>query len=134
MKKNIKQRDTKQRRLVLEDVTSRCDHPTADDIYESVHEEDEKISKGTVYRNLNILSDNGDIRHIAVPGADRFDSRLDHHCHMICTVCGKVEDAPLEYMEGNDRMVEEQSGYMILRHRTIFEGICGECQKKNGGE
>lgn len=124
------QRDTRQRREVLDEVMGRCDHPAADDIYLSLHGTDPKISKGTVYRNLNLLSDNEEITHVRVPGADRYDSRLENHYHMICMVCGKVVDAPIDYASEFDIKAASKTGFIINRHRTVFEGICPECGKE----
>lgn len=124
------QRNTKQRRLVLEAVQSHNDHPTADRIYMDVREKDGKISRGTVYRNLSVLEEGKEITHVKVPAADRYDFRLDNHYHIICTCCGAVCDAPIGYKEKYDRMIEQETGFCIERHRTIFEGICSECQKK----
>ncbi len=130
MKKDtINRRNTKQRDIVFNSVTSRCDHPTADEIYLEINKENPHISKGTVYRNLNILSKNGKISHIKVPGSDRFDLRLDNHYHIICTECGKVVDAPIEYEKEEDSIVSKSTGFEIKRHRTVFEGICPECKK-----
>ena len=123
-------RSTRQRRLVLEAVKSRKDHPSADEIYLDVRKKDEKISRGTVYRNLNILDKDGDITHVRVPSADRYDLRLDLHYHMFCTGCGAVIDAPIPYREDYDRIVEAETGFSIRRHRTIFEGLCSECRAK----
>ena len=52
------QRNTRQRQLVLDVVRGRRDHPTAEQIYQSVREQDAHVSRGTVYRNLNLLCDN----------------------------------------------------------------------------
>ena len=60
-------RNSKQRQLVLEAVKARCDHPTADQIYLDVRAQDDKISRGTVYRNLGLLSDEGQISQVRVP-------------------------------------------------------------------
>ena len=49
------QRNTRQRQLVLDVVRGRRDHPTAEQIYQSVREQDAHVSRGTVYRNLNLL-------------------------------------------------------------------------------
>ena len=131
MKENEKQqRDTKQRRLILETVISHGDHPDADDIYLDVHNTDEKISKGTVYRNLKLLSENGDIRHVKIPGTDRYDRTLPPHYHILCIGCGKVIDAPLEYTREFDGLISSQTGFIIKGHRMVFEGLCPECQKK----
>ena len=127
---NIMRRNTKQRKLVLQAVQSRCDHPTAEQIYEDVHAADPKISHGTVYRNLNCLSEEGSICHVRVPGADRYDLRTDLHYHMFCIKCKKVIDAPYPYKTDLDADTAQQSGFDIVRHRLVFEGICPECQKE----
>ena len=127
----VARRDTKQRRLVLSAVQARCDHPTAEQIYEDVHAVDSKISHGTVYRNLNCLSDDGVICHVRVPGADRYDLRTELHYHMFCVKCKKVVDAPYPYKDYLDIETTEQSGFSVLRHRLIFEGVCQKCQNKN---
>lgn len=129
-----KQRDTKQRRMVLEAVLSRCDHPTADQIYSDLRMKDDKISRGTVYRNLGILAEDGDIMNVKVPAADRFDSRLDRHYHMYCTRCGRVFDAPLPYRAEDDEQIENDTGFKINRHRVIFEGLCKDCRLKEEGQ
>jgi len=121
-------RDTKQRQLVLNAVRARCDHPTADQIYDDVHTINTRISRGTVYRNLNLLCEEGAICHVRVPGADRYDLRTDLHYHMFCIICKKVIDAPYPYKTFLDNEIAKKSGYKIIRHRLIFEGVCPECQ------
>ncbi|MCI8717771.1 MAG: transcriptional repressor [Lachnospiraceae bacterium] len=122
-----KQRNSRQRKLILDIVASRHDHPTADQIYLDVRTQDSQISRGTVYRNLGILSENGEIANVKVPAADRYDSRLDRHYHMFCTGCKRVFDVPLEYQEQYDEQVEKETGFKISRHRLFFEGLCQEC-------
>lgn len=123
----IKQRHSRQRQAVLDAVTARCDHPTADQIYLDVRAKDDRISRGTVYRNLALLSKSGQITHVKVPTADRFDARLDRHYHLLCTNCGRVFDAPVPYHPEYDTQVSEETGFQISRHRIIFEGLCAEC-------
>ena len=126
------QRNTRQRRMVLDAVRSRRDHPSADEIYLDIREKDDRISRGTVYRNLNVLAEAGEILHVKVPSADRYDLRADRHYHMFCTGCGAVYDAPLDYCEEYDRRVGEETGFNIERHRMIFEGLCPQCRKSAG--
>lgn len=126
-----KQRNSKQRQMILDVVKSRCDHPTADRIYLDVRAKDDKISRGTVYRNLGILSENEEITNVKVPAADRYDSRLDRHYHIYCTGCGKVFDAPLSYHTEYDEEIEKETDFQIIRHRLIFEGLCPDCKNKN---
>lgn len=126
----IVRRDTKQRKLVLRAVRARCDHPTAEQIFEDVHAADARISHGTVYRNLNFLAEEGLVAHVRVPGADRYDLRTDLHYHMFCVKCKKVIDAPYPYKDVLDEETMRLSGFEIIRHRLIFEGICPECRAK----
>lgn len=125
-----RQRNTKQRQMILDMVRARRDHPVADQIYLDARAVDSKISRGTVYRNLNVLTRNGEILHVKVPGADRFDCRLDYHYHLLCTGCGAVCDAPIPYDEQPDRAIEGLTGYAVARHRTVFEGLCPQCRAK----
>lgn len=122
-----KQRNSKQRQMILDSVLARHDHPTADQIYLDVRAQDDKISRGTVYRNLGILSEDGQITNVKVPSADRYDSRADLHYHLFCTGCGKVFDAPLDYHSEYDAQITKETGFRISRHRMVFEGLCPEC-------
>lgn len=126
---SIVRRNTKQRAVVLEAVREHTDHPTAEEIYSSVRLKDNKISKATVYRNLKELSRTGKVNHIKVPGADRYDLRVDLHYHIICTECAAVYDVPVEYEAELDEAAADATGFIVSRHRTVFEGICPECRK-----
>lgn len=127
-------RNTKQRALILEAVKKHRDHPSAEQIYNEVRAHSPKISRGTVYRNLNLLSETGDIRHMEMPDVARFDWREDHHYHLRCTGCSQVVDVPLEYQEELDRTIAEQTGYRVKLHHTLFEGLCPDCAKEEQTE
>ena len=124
------QRNSRQRQLVLATVKEHTDHPTADEIYLEARMSDDKISRGTVYRNLNLLAQTGEIREVRMFDADRYDSRMDLHHHLLCTGCGAVCDAPASYHPELDRELAEKTGYAVGLHRTVFEGLCPACQKK----
>ena len=84
-------RYSKQRELVMQTVQNLCDHPTAEEIYDTAAKECPGLSLGTVYRNLNSLVEAGRVRRVSIPGqADRFDHTLAWHSHLYCTVCGGV--------------------------------------------
>ena len=79
----MEKRNTIQKKLVLDAVLRLADHPTAEQVYAEVVKEHPTVSKATVYRNLNVLSQSGVLRHIPMPdGADRFDHRLTPHAHI----------------------------------------------------
>lgn len=127
---SVQRRNTRQRQMVLDAVCARCDHPTADDIYQDVHREDEHVSRGTVYRNLNLLEETGAITVVKVPGGKRFDRRLGYHPHITCRVCGAVFDAPVPYTAQADESVMDQTGFSDVSHRTVFEGVCPACRAR----
>ncbi len=128
----MKQRSTRQRRLVLDAVRARCDHPSAEQIYRDVRAVDDKISRGTVYRNLNVLEQSGEILHVKLPVTDRYEVRADRHDHMICSRCHAVCDVPIPYDEALDERATGETGYLVLRHRVVFEGLCPDCREKIG--
>jgi Fe2+ or Zn2+ uptake regulation protein len=125
-----RRRSTKQRRMVLKAVQTRKDHPTADQLYLHLRAQDPQISRGTVYRNLNLLVNSGEIRHVALPGVDRFDWRLEPHYHLLCTQCGKVLDVPVAYRAELDQQLSQQTDYQDGRHLTVFAGLCPDCRSK----
>ena len=129
------QRMTKQKKMIQDIVQSHHDHPTADQIYLEVRAIDNRISRGTVYRNLEQLAESGTILQVKVPGANRFDYRLDYHYHLICKNCGAVYDVPIAYQEDIDKLVMKKTGFQVERHRTVFEGLCPACSEQiNHGE
>ena len=75
--------NTIQRSLVLDVVNRLKSHATADEVYAEVAATHPNISKATVYRNLNLLSEMGMIRKLEIQGgADRFDHICKEHCHV----------------------------------------------------
>ena len=83
---------SRQRESIKRFLLSRYDHPTADTVYLHVKEEFPNISLGTVYRNLALLTDLGEIIKITTDGADRFDGHVDPHSHFICRKCHSLFD------------------------------------------
>ena len=72
-------------------------HVTANEVYEFIKEAYPTIGKGTVYRNLDILVEEGALRKVEVPdGSNRFDFTLKNHYHVRCIKCGEVFDVDME--------------------------------------
>ena len=82
---------SRQREAIKENLMSRRDHPTADAVYLSIREEYPNISLGTVYRNLQLLTELGELQKIRVgDGLDHFDADTSTHYHFYCNKCGAV--------------------------------------------
>jgi Fe2+ or Zn2+ uptake regulation protein len=128
---NQKYRMTNQRQVILEEIQKVNTHPTADEVYEIVRRRLPRISLGTVYRNLEILSACGLIQKIGPLSSQmRFDGITKNHYHLRCNYCGRVEDAPIESIDDIENAVRSLSDYNIIGHKLEFIGICPECRQK----
>ena len=124
-------RMTKQRKVVLEEIRKSESHPTADEIYKVVKEKIPNISLGTVYRNLEILSEEGLIRKIELAHTKRrYDGNMKNHYHIICTECGRVDDLITKEVGNIEELLGVKSNYKITGHRLKFFGICPDCMRK----
>ena len=127
--------NTIQRSLVLDVVYRLKSHATADEVYAEVAATHPNISKATVYRNLNLLSEMGMIRKLEIPGgADRFDHICKEHCHVKCEKCGRVFDIEIPYIDGLDNLVENRNGFELTGYDILFRGICPGCRASSDGE
>ncbi len=129
-------RNTIQRKLVLDAVLSMHDHPTAEDVYQKIVQTHKSISRGTVYRNLNLLVEEGKISKVSLyDGADRFDYRLGKHNHIKCSECAQIFDAPavsnaeLDEIVRLNKELAQTAEFEILGYEIVFNGICPSCRK-----
>lgn len=122
-------RNTIQRALVLEAVRSLHNHPTSADVYDVVREKHPNISRATVYRNLGVLSERGEVLRVEVPnGADRYDFFSQPHYHAKCRVCGQIFDVNMPYHADLASEIIDAHGFNIEGHEIIFDGVCADCQ------
>lgn len=124
---------SKQRETVLEVIKNTRTHPTAEEIYSMALKVEPKISKSTVYRNINILVENGVIKRITIPNRpDRYDYLYDNHQHAICTECRKVFDFYYSFdKESIEKSITEQLGKEFEIDCVKIVGICEDCKSKN---
>lgn len=121
---------SRQRESIKEFLMTRKDHPTADVVYENMKLIYPNISLGTVYRNLSLLTDIGEIKKLSsFGGADRFDARTDQHCHFMCTECGQVIDLDIEEMNPLLEKAGENFKGEISHYNARFFGLCENCLK-----
>ena len=125
---------SRQRESIKHYLMSTREHPTADTVYMHVKKDFPNISLGTVYRNLNLLTDIGEAIKISTPdGADRFDGRIEPHNHFLCTKCGRLLDLDLDMhsIEEVNRLAAEKFDGIITSSSTLFYGECSDCIKKS---
>lgn len=121
-------RHSKQRKLILEVLRKSKEHPSADWVYREVKREMPGISLGTVYRNLKLLQDIGEITEISCDGNEgRFDGNPHLHYHVTCGKCGKIKDVDNIILHDLEEKVGASTGFKITNHCVGFAGICNEC-------
>ena len=121
---------SRQRDAIKSFLAGRKDHPTADTIYTCLREEYPNISLGTVYRNLALLTDTGEIARISTGnGPERYDGTVTPHQHFICTKCARVYDVETENMEAQIRSAVKDCPGRIDSITANFYGVCTECLK-----
>lgn len=119
---------SRQREAIKTFLMNRTDHPTADTIYTSLRREYPNISLGTVYRNLSLLVDLGDISRISTGAtAEHYDANMTPHQHFICTKCDKVYDVQIDDINTLVQAASRICPGRINSCRTHFYGICEEC-------
>lgn len=129
----MERRNTIQKDLVLKTVQELKRHLTADEVYEFIKKEHPTIGRGTVYRNLKILVEEGAIRKVEVPdGSDRFDFTLKDHYHVKCVKCGDVFDVDMEQLPDLKAKIRDTHGMEFLGYDIFFKGICPACRATEG--
>lgn len=122
---------TTQRQIILEELAKVKTHPTASELYDMVRKRLPRIGLGTVYRNLELMAENGMILKLEVGGTQkRFDATTDTHYHIRCASCGKVDDIDTPVLDDLVREAAVSSSYLVLGHHVEFSGICPGCQKE----
>jgi Fur family ferric uptake transcriptional regulator len=123
-------RVTPQRQVILEELSKVNSHPAANEVFDMVRARLPRIGLGTVYRNLDIMADNGVILKIDVGGTQkRFDATVEPHYHIRCTECGRVDDIDVPVQKEIEAMAAASSDYEVQGHRVEFFGICPDCRK-----
>jgi Fe2+ or Zn2+ uptake regulation protein len=121
-------RNTRQRKTILQTVRQLGCHPTAEQIYDAVRRDLPNTSLSTVYRNLGILVDQGEIT--AVKGKSKelhYDHNVGEHCHIECSVCGRICDVDAFNVDIEQLNRRDFSGYKVEEVIVKLVGVCPEC-------
>lgn len=117
------------RQAVLQVLQSTKSHPGAESIFEQCRLLIPNISLGTVYRNLALLEERGEIIKVAnVAGVDRYDATTAPHVHRICPCCGRVDD--VEVSDNlRDALYKEADDKGCQSIQLTFYAKCKECEE-----
>ena len=124
-------RNTIQKDLVRNAVYEMKRHVTANEVYEFIKESYPTIGKGTVYRNLDILVEEGALRKVEVSeGPNRFDLTLKNHYHVRCVKCGEVSDVDMDEIQDLMKKIHDTHGIEFLDYDISSKGICPKCREE----
>jgi Fur family transcriptional regulator, ferric uptake regulator len=127
----IAHRNTIQRRILLEEIRKTRRHITANELYHSVRDRLPHISLGTVYRNLELLYEAGEVRKLGGAGQEtKFDGVTETHHHLRCRRCGRIDDVSGSLSLVVEGEIANSSGWHLSGPSIEFEGICPDCQHK----
>jgi Fur family ferric uptake transcriptional regulator len=137
LRKELKNRNfriTAQRELIMRIFAeSPEDHLSVEEVYRKLLDKRSRISKATVYRTVELLSDLGLLRKIEIDeGIIRYelaDSNKHGKHHAICTECGEVTTLSDEFVEKVQQLLEEEMGFVPKDHNIKFYGKCANCNK-----
>ena len=123
-------RNTPQRRVILEELNSVKSHPTAAELFTMVRKRLPRISLGTVYRNLEVLYQSGQINKLELAGTEtRYDGMLEPHLHIRCTECGTIQDLMDPSLVA--ARPPELDGFLVKGCRLEYFGTCPACRNKS---
>lgn len=121
-------RMTNQRIKILDYLKSVDNHPNAEVVYDNVIKELPQITLATVYRNLNLLAEQGEILRLDVGSEYRYDGNIGFHQHLVCKKCNKVIDIFQKSIpEGTLKKIKNKE-FTIESIRVIFYGYCKKCE------
>src|SRR5215472_5012261 len=123
---------TVQRRAVVEALASRGDHPSADDLFESVSQRVPGVSRTTVYRVLDTLVELGLASRLSHPGGGaRFELRQRRHHHLHCVRCGGVQDFTSPTLEAMELPRLELRRFQVEDWSVHVTGLCAACRGRS---
>jgi len=127
-KNHLKQ--TRQREVILNAFLDANTHVTSEDLYQAVRKEHANIGYTTVYRTMKLLVEAGlaTERHFD-DGITRYEIEHEHHDHLVCTRCGRIEEFECQMIESAQNAIAKHYNYQLLRHRHELYGLCPDCQK-----
>lgn len=121
---------SKQRDIINGIIKSSKEHMSAEEVYKEAKKALPSIAMGTVYRNLGLMADVGDIRRIVMMNApDRFDRTLEPHEHLVCQNCGELHDV---FLPDFKDYLEKKIDMEIIRYDLNIKYICQDCMKEKG--
>jgi len=131
--KKLRQHDyrlTPQRLAILRILVNNGHHPSAEQIFDQVHQDFPMTSLGTVYKTLTMLKEMGEVLELGFgDDCNRYDGLKPYpHPHLVCIKCKDIVDPDINNLRKIPQVIAEKTGYKVVNHRLDFYGICPRCQ------
>jgi Fur family peroxide stress response transcriptional regulator len=124
-------RMTKQRKVIKEILCSTTAHPTAETIYEEAKKILPDIGLGTVYRNLQVLVEEGSVLQLNCDKRySRYDGNVNPHAHFVCEKCNRVYDLDVDISDKLIGLAQKQYKGDVKSCKVEFFGVCQYCSEK----
>lgn len=126
---------TRQRLAIAGVVFASDRHLSVEEVANDVAAQGENAGTATIYRTLDLLVKSGlVVERDFGEGFRRFEPArgIPHHEHLLCTVCGRVDEFRDERLERMTTIIAESHGYSRQRHRLVIYGVCADCQRSGG--
>ncbi len=122
---------TPQRLELIRLIVASEGHPSASQLYAQIKDQFPTLSLATVYKTLDLLKELDEVLEIGLRDDSHYDGNKPYpHPHLICMKCQKIMDGELDSAVNNIlQEVEQNFGFLILKHQLDFYGICPDCQK-----
>ena len=124
---------TSQRMKILDYLRSVKTHPNAEQVYRHVKKKLPSITLATVYRNLNLLAEQGEILKLEINKEFRFDADICYHQHFVCKNCGKIIDVFQKEISEYAMKKVKSKDFKPQCVKIIYWGLCKNCDKTIGG-
>ena len=127
--KSLKKSD--QRTAILDLMTSKQGHHTADELWGFLKKQHPDIGIATVYRTMKLFLDAGIVKELNIDGTARYELTAEgHHDHLICTLCGKTVEVTSPAIEKEQEAIAKKHGFELTDHTLLLIGRCGKCRSK----
>ena len=127
------QRMTKQRQAVLDELTRVSDFRSAQQIFEDLHSQGQRVGMATVYRSLQGLAEDGRVDTLRSTEGEvlyRSCASDHHHHHLVCRECGFTEEIEQSQIESWVSAVAADHGFSDVEHSLELFGLCASCREK----
>ena len=124
-------RQTIQRQAVWDEIKSNDDHRDAEQIYSALRKNNLNVSRATVYRTIDVLYKNNLIRKIELGDSpSKYENKVnsDHHDHIICVQCGRIDEFVDDKIESQQDKIIDKLGFKMIRHIHQLFVLCKDCQ------